>query len=89
MPSNLTSSIYYRSPAGLTWHGVILKEEILLKLGGDKGHGSFKLNLQLCNISKPNSQKNTVLLSWFMADDSYTNLHTCIDMYKEHVSGWA
>ena len=57
-----------------------------MKLGGDKGHGSFKLNLQLCNVLHPNSQKNTCLLSMFMAGDSTTNLHTCLDMYREQVS---
>ena len=75
-----------RAPAGLTWHDdTIPQQELWLKLGGDKGHGSFKLNLQLCNVLHPNSQKNTCLLSMFMAGDSTTNLHTCLDMYGEQV----
>ena len=81
----LTTLLIYRTPAGLTDHGVIPQNEIWLKLGGDKGHGSFKLNLQLCNVAKPNSQKNTQLLSMFMAGDSTANLHICLDMYQEHV----
>lgn len=65
---------------------MIPEQEIWLKLGGDKGHGSFKLNLQLCNVNHPNSQKNTVLLSMFMAGDSTTNLDTSLNMYQEHVT---
>lgn len=52
---------------------------------GDKGHGSFKLNLQLCNLKHPNSQKCTNLISMFMASDSVTNLHTCLDMYADQI----
>ena len=73
-----------RSSGTLTWHdGSIPSNEIWIKLGGDKGHGSFKFNLQLCNIQHPNSLKNTTLVK---AGDSTTNLHTALDMYKEHVS---
>ena len=52
---------------------------------GDKGHGSFKLYLQLVNTFNPNSMKKTSLLSVFKAGDSTTNLHTALDMYREHV----
>ena len=55
------------------------------KLGGDKGRGSFKLNMELVNTKAPNSVKNTTLLSIFKAGDSTTNLHTAIDKFKEHV----
>ena len=55
------------------------------KLGGDKGRGSFKLNMQLVNSTKPNSMKRTTLLSVFKAGDSITNLHIALDMYREHV----
>ncbi len=37
------------------------------------------------NIAHPNSIKNTGLLSVFKADDSTTNLHIALDMYREHV----
>lgn len=56
-----------------------------MKLGGDKGRGSFKFNIQLVNTATPNSVKNTALLSVFKAGDSSTNLHTALDMYREHV----
>lgn len=56
-----------------------------MKLGGDKGRGSFKFNIQLLNTKHPNSVKNTVLLSVFKAGDTVANLHTALHMYKEHV----
>ena len=37
------------------------------------------------NTEHPNSQKNTTLISVFKAGDSTTNLHTALDMYKEHI----
>ena len=74
------------STSGLTQHTVITANEIWIKLGGDKGHGSFKLNIQLCNVEHPNSQKNTCLISMFMAGDSTTNLDTCLSMYREQIS---
>ncbi len=78
--------VLLRSSAGLTWHqGAIPSNELWVKLGGDKGHGSFKLNLQLVNTANPNSIKRTVLLSIFKASDTTTNLHTALTMYKEHV----
>ena len=61
------------------------EDELWVKLGGDKGRGSFKFNLQLCNTIAPNSMKNTALLSVFKAGDITTNLHTALDMYREHV----
>ena len=73
--------------SGLTWHnGAIPDYELWIKLGGDKSHGSFKLNVQLMNIDHPNSHKNTSLVSIFKAGDGTTNLHTALDMYKEHVT---
>ena len=69
------------------WHnGAISDDELWIKLGGDKGHGSFKFNVQLMNIDHPNSHKNTALISVFKAGDSTTNLHTAVDMYQEHVT---
>ncbi len=51
---------------------------------GDKGQGSFKLTLQLVNTAHPNSIKETMMLSIFKVGDSI-NLHSALDMYKEHV----
>lgn len=56
-----------------------------MKLGGDKGHGSFKMNMQVVNVSHPNSTRNTCLIAVFKAGDSTTNLHTALDQYREHI----
>ena len=61
----------------LTWHnGAIPSDEIWIKLGGDKGRGSFKLNMQVVNIPHPNSIRNTSLVAVFKAGDRTVNLHT-------------
>ena len=70
----------------MTWHGgSIPSNELWLKLGGDNGRGSFKLNMQLVNTFKPNSMKRTTLLPVFKAEDSTLNHHTALNMYREHV----
>ncbi len=75
-----------RSPEGLTNHGgAIPQDELWIKLGGDKGRGSFKFNFQLVNTPHPNSVKKTVLVSVFKAGDSTSNLHTALDRYKEPI----
>ena len=45
----------------LTWHeGKIPADEIWVKLGGDKGGGSFKMVFQICNVEHPNSPVNRI-----------------------------
>ena len=56
-----------------------------MKLGGDKGHGSFKLTMQVMNVAHPNSTRNTTLLAVYKAGDNLHNLHTALDQYKVHV----
>lgn len=65
--------------------GAIPDDELWIKLGGDKGRGSFKFNFQLVNTPRPNSVKKTVLVSVFKAGDSAVNLHTALDKYQEQV----
>lgn len=73
------ADVVSRSPQGLTNHGgTIPQDELWIKLGGDKGRGSFKFNFQLVNTLHPNSVKKTVLVSVFKAGDSSTNLHTAL-----------
>eukprot|EP00731_Ephydatia_muelleri_P017660 Em0010g758a len=70
----------------LTWHnGVIPASEIWIKLGGDKGGGTFKMNFQIINVAVPNSVNNTCVFCCFETDDSYTNLHIALERYKEQV----
>ncbi len=35
---------------------VVPENEIWIKIGGDKGGGSFKMNFQICNVLTPNSK---------------------------------
>ena len=56
-----------------------------MKLGGDKGRGSFKFAMQLVNTTHPNSPTNTTLLAIFKAGDSRANLHTSLGQYKEQI----
>ena len=54
------------SNGDLTWHeGVIPEDEI--KIGGDKGGSSFKMNFQICNVVTPNSKTNTCVFCAFLA----------------------
>eukprot|EP00731_Ephydatia_muelleri_P002365 Em0001g2365a len=62
------------------------QSEIWLKLGGDKGGGSFKMNFQIVNVAAPNSVHNTCVFCCFEADDTVTNLHIALDRYKDQVS---
>ena len=70
----------------LTWHdGLIPDDEIWIKLGGDKGQGSFKMALQVCNTRQSNSSKNTFVFCLFQAGDSPTNLHIALDRYRHQL----
>uniref|UniRef100_A0A1X7V186 Uncharacterized protein n=1 Tax=Amphimedon queenslandica TaxID=400682 RepID=A0A1X7V186_AMPQE len=58
----------------LKWHNdVIPADEILLKIGGDKGGSTMKLS-QIVNLKKPNSVGNSV------------KLHLALDQYEEVIS---
>eukprot|EP00731_Ephydatia_muelleri_P024107 Em0016g378a len=49
----------------LTWHkGFIPANEIWLKIGGDKGGGTFKMTFQIVNVATPNSVHNTCVSSF-------------------------
>ncbi|KAL5505860.1 hypothetical protein EMCRGX_G007397 [Ephydatia muelleri] len=75
----------------LTWHeGFIPASEVCIKIGGDKGGGTFKMNFQIVNIATPNSVHNTCVFCCFAAGDSVTNLHAALDRFKdqiEHLNG--
>ena len=57
-----------------------------MKLGGEKGGGSFKMNFQIVNISAPNSVHATCVFSCFEASDSITNLHVALDRFRDEVT---
>ena len=75
----------------LTWHkredGFGLPEnEIWVKLGGDKGGGSFKFAMQVVNQPCPNSADYTVVLACLEAEDNLPNLHIALDSLQPIVS---
>ena len=68
----------------LTWHeGAIPADEIWIKFGGDHGKGSMKFCIQVLNVSKPNSKKNTFVVGFAEVKDSYENLKVCMDIFKK------
>ena len=83
----INTLIRYVFRAGrLTWHeGYIPPSEVWLKIGGDKGGGTFKMNFQIVNVATPNSVHNTCVFSCFAAGDSITNLHMALDRFKDQV----
>ena len=56
-----------------------------VKIGGDKGGGTFKMSFQIVNIDTPNAVHNTCVFSCFAADDSVTNFHVALDRFKEQI----
>ena len=49
-----------------------------MKIGGDKGGQSVKINFQICNVENPNSVKNTCVFAAFEALDTATNIHVAL-----------
>ena len=85
-----STSCHLANTDQLTWHttpcGTSLpKDEIWLKVGGDKGGGSFKFCLQVVNRKSPNSADHTVVLALLEADDSLQNMHICIDPFADEL----
>ena len=74
------------SAGRLTWHdGFIPESEVWVKLGGDKGGNTFKMNFQIVNVPAPNAVQNTYVFCCFAADDSVTNLHSALDRFRDQV----
>ena len=71
----------------LTWHNsTIPEDEVWVKLGGDRGRGTFKLMLQIANLRRPNSKHNTCLLAVAECKDTPDNLRWIIGPYKHHIT---
>jgi hypothetical protein len=71
----------------LTWHNdAIPSQEIWIKIGGDKGGGSFKMNFQIANLLHPNSSHTTCVFSCYEADDTITNFHVALDRFRSEVN---
>ena len=65
---------------------MIPSDEVWIKIGGDKGGSSFKMSVQLVNVEKPNSVKNSTVFALFEAPDTVANLHIALDRYKNAIS---
>ena len=60
------------------WYGgIIPEEEIWLKIGGDKGGGTFKMSFQIANVENP---ANTCVFAIYEGPYTVVNLH---DIYKQ------
>ena len=82
---HVTFNIY--SVDRVTWHdGAIPADEVWLKLGGDKGGGTFKMWFQNLNVETPNAPDNTCVFSIFEASDTYTNLSIALLHHKEETA---
>ena len=70
----------------LTWHENVLPEsEVRVKIGGDKGGGTFKMSFQVGNVSTPNAPENTFVVAIFEGRDSSSNLHIALDQYRDQI----
>lgn len=68
-------NIVVNSTGNLVWHeGLIPKNEIWIKIGGDKGGGSLKMVFAIGNLENPNSTRNTIIFSMFEAGNTPYNL---------------
>lgn len=63
--------------------GAIPDDEIWLKLGGDKGGGTFKMCFQHLNVLSPNAPENTCVFTMFAAPDTYTNIRIALERYSD------
>lgn len=70
----------------LKWNAAISKDEIWLKIGGDKGGGNFKQVFQIGNVEHPNSPHNTIVTTIFPADDSLHNLKVGLNEHCQQLS---
>ena len=50
-----------------------------------KGHGVFKLTIQLVNVPNPNSRANTCIIAMFKGNDSTAKLWTAIQQYQDQL----
>ncbi|XP_041455390.1 uncharacterized protein LOC121408131 [Lytechinus variegatus] len=88
---NLTSMVFdlldeYDELKELTWHnGSIPADEVWIKLGGDKGGGTFKMMIQIGNVSRPNSLANTRVVLLYPGSDSTFNLDVALSDFTLQV----
>ncbi|XP_022111413.1 uncharacterized protein LOC110990640 [Acanthaster planci] len=77
----------YEKHQQLTWHkGTIPHNEVWVKVGGDKGGGTFKQMIQVGNVERPNSLRHTVVVCAFAAGDTSDNLKTGLQRFRQQVA---
>lgn len=88
IPSYVTKLLdEYDNQGRLTWHdGSIPEDEIWIKIGGDHGGGSFKLMLQVANLTNANSKHNTCIFSIVECKDTPENLRRLLFPYKDQIA---
>ncbi len=59
--------------------------EIWLKIGGDKGGKTMKLNFQILNTLHPNSPTNTCVFAAFEASDTRSNTLIALERYQAQI----
>jgi hypothetical protein len=59
--------------------------EVWLKIGGDKGGKSMKVNFQILNLPHPNSVTNTCVFLAYEGPDTKTNLYVALARYKSQI----
>ena len=59
--------------------------EISLKLGGDKGGKSMKMNFQVLNTPHPNSVYNTCVFLAYEGSDTKMNLNVGLGRYQSQI----
>ncbi|XP_071796167.1 uncharacterized protein [Asterias amurensis] len=91
LPSLILDYLDRLDSAGLlVWHdGVIPKDEVWLKIGGDKGGTSFMMNFQIVNVSHPNSLSNTIVFIVFEGSDSLVNLQCTLPKLMRQIADLA
>lgn len=71
----------------MSWHdGRIPSDELWLKIGGDKGGGTFKMAVQIVNVLHPNTPNNTCVFSIFEGPDSVTNLTVMASRCQQEIN---
>ena len=76
-----TVCVFLPRAGRLTWHDVIPSDEVWIKLGGNKGGGTFKKSFQIVNVPSPNFSQNTCVCC-FEAYDNVSNFHVALDHFK-------
>lgn len=69
----------------MTDQDLIPPGEVWLKIGGDKGGKTMKLNFQILNTIHPNSPTNTCVFAAFEASDTRSNVLIAVARYQAQI----